>query len=287
MSSDLDQAAEIIQERAGFDPVEIAIVVGAGLMEAIEPLENEIAISYDELPGFPKMKSLGQENRLVIGNLEGVRIACLKGREHVYENGNANAMALPLEVLTLLGAGSLILTSACGSVDADLFPGALAVQTDHINLSGLNPLVGAHGDGGIVSLSRAYDERLNARMKRAAASSGTTFHEGVLMCFSGPSFETPAEVKMARTIGVQMIGHTGVNEVILARRLGVRVCSIAAITYFGAGFNKSDPSYIEARDVARQAAIGMRRLIRAFLRIKEGAYAAESTRTSILRKPIG
>lgn len=100
------------------------------------------------------------------------------------------------------------------------------------------------------------------------------------------SFETPAEVKMARTLGVQMVGYTGVNEVILARRLGLRVCSLAAITYFGAGFNKSDPTYIETREVARQATIGMRRLIRAFLRIKEGAYAAESARQSILRKPI-
>lgn len=137
----------------GFDPVEIAIVVGAGLMEAIEPLENEISISYDELPGFPKTKSLGQENRLAIGSMEGVRIACLKGREHVYEFGSPNAMSLPLEVMTLLGAGSLILTSTCGSVD-DLFPGALAIQTDHINFNGYNPLVGAHGDGGIISLTR-------------------------------------------------------------------------------------------------------------------------------------
>ena len=161
---------------------------------------------------------------------------------------------------------------------------ALVAITDHININGLNPLVGAHNDGGSISLTKAYDERLNARLKRAAAAAGITLREGVFMWFSGPSFETPAEVKMARTLGATIVGNTGVSEIILARRLGLRACSVAAVTYFGAGFNKSDPTYIETREVARQSAIGLRRLIRSFLRTKEGAYAAESTKPSLLRK---
>lgn len=283
MTADLDVAADIIRNRAGGGDVEIAVVVGAGLNDCVEALENEASIPYADLPGFPQVRSLGQENRLVIGDMEGVRVACLKGREHYFENGNPAAMSFPLEVMTLLGASSLIVTSTCGSVDADLYPGTLALVTDHINFNAMNPLIGTHNDGGILSLTKAYDERLNARMKRAATTSGIALRECVQMWFSGPSFETPAEVRMARTLGAQAVGHSGVAEIILARRLGLRSCSLAAMSHFGAGFNKSDPAYIESRDVARQAAIGLRRLLRSFMRTKEGAFAAEG-KPSLLRK---
>lgn len=285
MTSELEQAAEIIQQRAGSAPVEFAAIIGASFNEGVDQLENEISIPYEDLPGFPRTRTFGQENRLVIGELDGSRIALLKGREHYFEQGNPAAMAVPLEVMTLLGAGWVIVTSYCGSVDADHYPGTLALVTDHINFNGVNPLIGAHGDGGIVSLGKAYDERLNARMKRAATVAGITLREGVMMWLSGPSFETAAEAKAARILGAHVLGMSGVSEVILCRRLGLRVCSVSAVSYFGAGFNNSNPTYIEARDVARQSAISLRRLIRAFVRTKEGAFAPEA-KPSLLRKPI-
>ncbi len=284
MTDDLDAATAIIQSRAGSGEVEIAIAIGAGLGDAVEHLENEVSIPYEDLPGFPKIKTLGQENRLIIGELEGVRVVFLKGRNQYSDTGRSDDMALPLGVATVLGAGTFLITGTCGSVDADLFPGGLVTITDHINLNGLNPLIGANNDGGVISLTKAYDERLNARLKRSAAASGIALKEGVYMWFSGPTFETPAEIKMARLLGANVVGSAGISEMILARRLGVRACLVSAVTHFGAGFHKSDPSQIEARDMARQAAISLRRLIRTFLRTKEGAYAAESKPTSILRK---
>ena len=284
MNDDLDAATKIIQSRAGPGEVEIAIVVGAGLGEAVERLDNEVSIPYEDLPGFPMIKTQGQENRLVIGELEGVRIACLKGRNQYSDTGRSDDMALPLEAMTFLGAGTFLITGTCGSVDADLFPGALVTVTDHINLNGLNPLIGVNNDGGIISLSKTYDERLNARLKRSAAAAGIAMKEGVYMWFSGPTFETPAEIKMARILGATVVGSAGISEMILARRLGVRACRVSAVSHFGAGFHKSDPSQIEARDFARQSAISLRRLIRTFLRTKEGVYAAESKPTSLLRK---
>ena len=286
MSSQLDVAAEIIQARVGLEPLQVAIILNAGLAESIEGLQNEIVIPYSDLPGFPKAQAFGQENRLIIGELEGVRIACLKGCSHFFESGDAVGMAVPLEIMTLLGVQTLLITATCGSVDADLYPGALAVVVDHINLTGVNPLFGGSNEGGTISLTKAYDERLALRMKRAALSGGLSLRDGVFMLFSGPSFETPAEIRMARTLGANMVGMSGVHEVILARRLGMRVCFVAATTYFGAGFNKSDPTSIETRVVARQATISLKRLIRSFLRTKEGSNYAAEDKPSILRKQL-
>ncbi len=284
MSDELEAASDIIRTRAGEAPIEMAVILSSGLVDAVGDLQNETVIPYADLPGFPLSRSFGQENKLQIGELEGVRIACLKGRSHYFETGSAAGMALPLEVMAMLGVSTLMVTSTCGSVDADAYPGSLALVTDHINLSGMSPLHGASSEGSTFSLAKAYDERLLLRMKRAALSAGVTLRDGVYMQFPGPTFETPAEVRMARMIGANMIGMSGVHEVVLARRLNLRTCFVGAITYFGAGFNKSDPNYLETRVMARQAAIGLRRLIRSFLVTKEGPYVADTPRPSILRK---
>jgi purine-nucleoside phosphorylase len=286
MSEHIDLASDVIRERAGDAPIEIAIILSAGLSDAVGDLENEVVIPYADLPGFPQSRSFGQENTLHIGNLEGVRIACLKGRSHHFESGNSTGMALPLELMALHGVQTLLVTTTCGSVDADTYPGSMAIVTDHINLSGNSPLHGESSEGNTFSLSKAYDERLLLRMKRAALSAGVTLRDGVYMQFPGPTFETPAEARMARMIGAHLIGMSGLSEVILARRLNLRTAFIGAVSYFGAGFHKSEPNYLEMRVVARQAAISLRRLIRAFLVTKEGQFAAEPTRPSILRKQI-
>ncbi len=265
-------AADIINERAGFDPVEVAVVLGTGLGNVTDSLEDAVAIPYADLPGFPEVGVSGHDGRLVIGKQEGTRIAYMQGRSHYYEKGDSRCMAAPLETLALLGVHTLILTASVGSLKADFYPGTMVLITDHINFNGLNPLIGVANDGGFVSLTDAYDQRLIKRMKRATISAGVTLHEGVYMWYSGPSFETPAEIKMARMLGADVVGMSVVPEVILARRLALRVSGLAMVTNFGAGFQGGNPTHAGTRETAAQATIVLKRLIRSFLKTKEEAW---------------
>lgn len=270
-----EAAAEVIQARGALEPIEYAFVLGTGLGSVLEAVDDQVVIPYSDIPGFPQANISGHEGRLVIGTQDGLRVAYMVGRAHYYETGDPRCMAVPLEALALLGAHSLFLTATAASLRADFFPGTLALITDHINFSGLNPLIGLASDGGFVSLTETYDQRLSKRLKRATIRGGVTLHEGIYMWMSGPSFETPAEIKMARMLGADFVGMSIVPEAILARRLGLRVAAITAITNFGAGFSGGNPSHSETREVAMQGAIGLRRLVRAFLKTKEDAWGGD------------
>ena len=270
MSEDnLMAAADVVQARGFTGTISVGIILGSGMASAVEGIEEIVSIPYAELPGFPELSVSTHVPTLVIGTLGGVTVACMLGRAHYYEKGDNRAMAIPLELMAMLGAQHVILTNASSSLNADLVPGSLALITDHINFSGMNPLIGQGGDAGFVSMVDAYDVRLLRRCKISAGIAGVTVREGVYMCTSGPSFETPAEVRMARSFGADMIGTSTVPETIIARALGLRVTGISAITNFAAGFRGADPDYAGARAVARQAAISLRRLLPAFLAAKE------------------
>ena len=269
MSEQSDAAFEVIQSRGVTDGVDVAFILGTGLGNMADAVENPVTIPYADLPGFPELTVSGHDGNLVIGKQEGVNVAYMQGRAHFYERGQPNCMEVPLETLALLGAQIVVMTAAVGSLNAEFYPGNLMLVTDHINLNGKNPLIGAKGDGGFVSLVDAYDARLQRRFKRATLSSGVNIREGVYMWFSGPTFETPAEVKMARMLGADVVGMSIVPEVILARRIGLRAAAVVIISNFGAGFQGGNPSHTETRQVAAQGAITLKRLIRGFLRIKE------------------
>jgi purine-nucleoside phosphorylase len=175
-------------------------------------------------------------------------------------------MRVPLGMLCELGAPPLILTNAAGSLKPQMPPGSLAVITDHINLNGPNPLVGDAGDGRFVPMVDAYDPSLRAGLTRAAAAEGLSLGEGVYMWFSGPSFETPAEIRMAQVMGADLVGMSTVPEVILARRHGLRVAGLSIVTNMGAGLHGGAPHHDETKDVAGRAAADLARLLRAFLR---------------------
>ncbi len=268
MSDIAENAAEVARSR-GATGVDIAFVLGTGLGNMAEAVENPIAIPYADLPGFPTLTVSGHDGHLVLGAQEGVGVAYMQGRAHYYEKGDPRCMETPLETLALLGAQIVVFTAAVGSVNADLYPGNLVMITDHINFSGLNPLIGAGGDGGFVAMAEAYDPRLARRFKRATLSSGVTLREGVYMWFSGPSFETPAEIKMAKALGADVVGMSVAPEVILARRLGLRVAAVVIVSNFGANFMGGNPSHLETRKTAAQGAIMLRRLIKSFLKIRE------------------
>jgi purine-nucleoside phosphorylase len=270
MTSDTEQALRILRNRGVEVPIEVGIVLGTGLGSITDGMAEVIEVPYADLPGFPQNTVSGHDGHLVTGLLEGLPVAVMRGRAHYYEHGHAGAMEPALRTLAALGCRSLLLTNSAGSLHPDWYPGSLALITDHINLSGTNPLVGALGDDRFVSLAEAYDGRLRARLKRAAAAASVpALREGVYMWFSGPSFETPAEIRMAKLLGADLVGMSTVPEVIIARRLEMRVAAISMITNFGTGIAGGNPSHGETKDVALSGAISLKRLLRAFMRMRE------------------
>lgn len=264
-----DSALKILSQYGIAPKIEVAVVLGTGLGQLSEAVEAPVAIGYAELPGFPTACVSGHAGQLVIGKLEGVKVALMQGRAHYYESGNAAAMAVAIETLAKLGVHTLILTNAAGSLHPEWHPGSLALVSDHINFSGTNPLIGFGEDRRFVNLNNAYDLRLRQRMKRASAASTIALHEGVYMWFCGPSFETPAEIRMARIVGADLVGMSTVPEAILGRYHDLRVVALSVITNFAAGIAGGQPSHRETKEKALSGAIALRRLLRTFLRMQD------------------
>ncbi len=265
MAETAARAAEILRA-AGFGGAHAcAIVTGTGLGRVAEILEAPAAVSYGEIPGFPQTGVTGHGGQLHRGLIAGRPVLIMEGRAHAYERGEAAAMRLPLTVLRMLGAERLLLTNASGSLMPEAGPGSLVLLTDHINLSGMNPLIGADDDARFVPMNNAYDPDLRARLARAAAALGLTLRAGVYAWFSGPSFETPAEVRMAGRLGADLVGMSTVPEVILARFLGLPVAAVSVVTNWAAGIAGGAPHHAETKAAARAAADDLADLIRAFV----------------------
>ncbi|WP_420960765.1 purine-nucleoside phosphorylase [Brucella sp. IR073] len=228
----------------------LAIVLGSGLGPLVDAVEDAVRIPYADLPGFPASGVSGHAGELVAGRLSGRPVIILSGRAHYYEHGNAAIMRPALETLKSLGIESLILTNAAGSVREDLAPGSVMLIDDHINYSGMNPLIGEPSDARFVGMTSAYDTELKHALETAAAKAGEALSKGVYMWFSGPSFETPAEIRMARVLGADAVGMSTVPEVILARFLGLRVAACSVITNYGAGMTGAELSHQETKDMA-------------------------------------
>jgi purine-nucleoside phosphorylase len=266
MTSHVDDAVAYLRSRIGGD-IDLAIVLGTGLGGFAEAVTDPVEVPYADIPGFPLGNVTGHAHRVVAGVLEGRRILVLQGRSHYYETGDPAIMRTPIETLKRLGVSTLLLTNAAGSLKRDIQPGQLCLISDHINMSGTNPLIGDRGDGRFVPMNDAYSPRLRNRMKRAAMSAGVRVHEGVYCWMSGPSFETPAEIKMIRSLGADLVGMSTVPETILARRFGMDVIAVSIVTNFGAGLEMATaPSHEETKQVASTGGIALRRLLNAFLK---------------------
>lgn len=248
----------------GIARVDLAMVLGTGLGGLAGALEAATAVPYDALDGFPRPRVGGHAGRLLVGRLQGRRVAIMQGRAHYYERGDAQAMGLAIKTLAGLGARALILTNAAGSLRPDMAPGSLALIGDHLNLAGVNPLIGDPSDARFVSMNAAYDPALRAAMRNAAARIGVALPESVYAWFSGPSFETPAEVRMAGRLGADLVGMSTVPETLLARRFGLRVAALSAITNAAAGLDAVAPTHGQTQAVAARAAGDLARLLVAF-----------------------
>ncbi len=239
----------LIRKLEGFAP-RIAMVLGSGLGDFAKEVDDAISIPYTDLPGFPRGGVSGHAGAIVAGYVAGIPVLVLAGRVHYYEHGEAGAMRPVLETLSGFGITHLLLTNAAGSVREDMPPGSVMIIEDHINFSGSNPLFGEPTDKRFVGLTNAYDEGMRKALEAAAVKAGVDIKKGVYMWFSGPSFETPAEIRMARIIGADAVGMSTVPEVILARFLDMKVAACSVVTNYAAGMTGQELSHHETKEMA-------------------------------------
>jgi purine-nucleoside phosphorylase len=244
----------------------IAIILGSSLGSFADAVKDSVRIPYSQLTGFPVPKISGHAGELVVGNVGGKEIVILAGRAHAYESGNPAVMRPVIEALKAAGIDTLILTNAAGSLNPKMRPGSIMMLTDHINQAGMNPLIGSHGDENFVPMTDAYDPKLQKAMKAAAKSEKLKLHQGVYVWYSGPSFETPAEIRMFRMIGGTAVGMSTVPETILARRFGLRVAALSVITNLAAGIEGASPSHEETKREGAKAAEHVKTLLTRFLK---------------------
>ena len=261
----MSKSVEIIRNRAGDARIDVALILGSGLGHLAHAVDG-VAIPYDDLPGFPHVSVSGHNPSLHVGLLEGKRVAVLGAREHYYEKGNPAAMRVALETLKTLGAGSLIATNAAGSLRADIRPGDLMLLSDHINFSGLNPLIGEPTDARFVPMTDAHNPAMRADLKKAAQAEGVALPEGVYAWYSGPSFETPSEIRAIKILGGDAVGMSTVPEVILARFLGLKVAAISTITNMAAGLSDEKISHEHTKAMAPLGAAKLEKILRRYLR---------------------
>jgi purine-nucleoside phosphorylase len=263
----LDALEAAVRARSDLVP-EVGIVLGSGLGGLADDLEESVAIPFAELPGWPAATAPGHAGRLLLGGLGGRPVAMLQGRFHLYE-GNAPGLVIqPVLLFGRLGAKVVVLTNAAGGLDPAFGPGTLMVISDHINLTGLNPLTGPNADAigeRFTDLTDAWSPRLRERLHRAGGVEGVELEEGVYVGLTGPNYETPAEVRMYAAMGGHAIGMSTVMECIAARWAGLEVAGVSLVTNAGAGYSGEPLTHEEVMAAGAEAGPRLARVIRRFV----------------------
>ena len=232
----LDEAVAAVCARTGLQP-QVGVVLGSGLGAFADTLTDAVSVPFSEIPHFPASTVAGHGGALVVGRSRGVTVAVMKGRVHFYEGYPLADVVFPVRVLGRLGVRTLVVTNAAGAINPVFAPGELMVIEDHVNLLG-NPLLGSNEEAlgpRFPDMSEAYDRRLRDAAEAACAAAGVKSHRGVYVAMTGPSYETPAEIRMARVLGADAVGMSTVPEVIAARHMGVRVVGLSCLTNMAAG----------------------------------------------------
>lgn len=251
----ITQSKDFIQKQTNLKP-EIALILGSGLGGVADSLANKIVIPYQDIPNFPLSTVDGHGGNLVLGELEGKKIVAMQGRFHYYEGYSLAEVTFPVRVLAALGARTLIVTNAAGGVNRSFEPGDLMLIADHINLMGTNPLLGPHHPSlgeRFPDMSEAYSLRLRALAKTVAQEEQIKIQEGVYCAFSGPSYETPAEIRFLERLGGDAVGMSTVPEVIVANHAKMEVLGISCITNMAAGVNEQKLNHQEVMEVGQKA----------------------------------
>lgn len=235
---------------------EIGIILGSGLGGLADEIENGVVIPYEDIPFFSKSDAVGHANELVIGNLEGKTVVAMKGRYHFYEGYSLDEVTFPVRVMKALGIEKLIVTNACGAVNTDFNPGELMLITDHLNLVGINPLIGKNNDDlgtRFPDVSEVYNREMRNTALQVARENDITLREGVYGWWSGPVYETPAEIRMIRILGADAIGMSTVPEAVVAIHSGIKVLGISCLTNMACGILDEPLSHKDVIEVAAKS----------------------------------
>jgi len=246
----IEEAAAFIRKTTDIRP-EIGLILGSGLGVLGDELEDAVTIPYEDIPHFPVSTVEGHAGELLIGKLQGRNVVLMRGRFHMYEGYEPERTAFPVRVMKALGVNTLLVTNAAGGVNLGYKPGNLMLIADHINLTGRNPLIGPNDNALGVrfpDMSEAYSSRLRKVAKDTAAELGFSVQEGVYVGLLGPNYETPAEIRMLRTLGVDAVGMSTVSEVIVARHSGIEVLGISCISNMAAGILDQPLSHEEVME---------------------------------------
>ena len=260
-------ATAAVRERVGETAPRVGIVLGSGLGALADAVESPSRIRYGEIPGFPEPTVAGHAGELVLGMLEGQPVVLQAGRFHLYEGHEPHTVALPARVLAELGIEVLVVTNAAGGLRATFRPPLLMLIADQLNLMWRNPLLGAAVDGEerFPDMSDPYDRELRALARQVACEQGVALEEGTYAALTGPSYETPAEIRMLQRIGADAVGMSTVPEVLAARARGIRVLGISSITNAGAGLSGAVLSHDEVLEAGRALAADLETVVRGVL----------------------
>ncbi len=256
-----------VRERTSLVP-EVGIVLGSGLGGLADDLEDPVAIPFDALPGWPAATAPGHVGRLLLGQLGGRPVVMLQGRFHLYEGNDPGLVVQPVLLFHGLGARIVVLTNAAGGLDPTFGPGTLMVMSDHINLTGRTPLLGPNADAlgpRFPDMTDAWSPRLRARLQAAGATEGVDLAEGIYVGLIGPTYETPAEVRMLASLGGHAVGMSTVLECIAARWVGLEVCGVSLVTNAGAGYTGEPLTHAEVLESGATAGPRLARVIRRFV----------------------
>ena len=273
------KAAQAIGKRAGSRQPAVAVILGSGLGGLANAIENAVRIRFGDIPGFPEATVVGHEGVAIVGNLGERDVVALSGRFHMYEGHPAALAAFPVRVFHAMGVRELFVSNAAGGISSRLAVGDLMIISDHLNLMGANPLVGAaqEGETRFPDMTDAYDPGLRKVLRTTAEKLDIPLREGVYAGLLGPSYETPSEVKMLRLLGADAVGMSTVPEVIMARALGIRVAGISCITNAAAGVTGSALSHAEVLEATRRVSGAFEALVTEYL-ARSPARQASSAR---------
>ena len=249
-------------------PPAVAVVLGSGLGGFADELANAVEIPYREIPGWPRSTAVGHAGKLVFGELEGINLAVLAGRAHLYEGYTPARVTYAMRVMHLLGVKSVVLTNAAGGINLDYEQGALVLISDHINLQGVNPLAGANEEEfgpRFPDMSEPYSARYRKIARQAAAELGIDLKEGVYAAMLGPSYETPAEIRFLRTVGADLVGMSTVAETIVCNHMGMQVLAISCVTNMAAGILPQRIDHDEVLETGRRVRDTFVRLLKSVI----------------------
>ena len=255
LSTRIQNAIDYIRTRIDAEP-SVGMILGSGLGDFADTLDDRLVIPFTDIPDFPAATVPGHTGAFVFGTKHGKSVVCLQGRLHYYEGHPMDVLTMPVRIMSKLGVKLLILTNAAGGVNKEYRPGDLMLITDHINYSGMNPLIGAHEEDfgpRFPDVTDLYSAALRLKVKLAAVEAGIILRQGVYMMFSGPSYETPAEIRMARILGADAVGMSTVPEAIVAAQCGIKVLGISCITNLAAGVSPNKLSHQEVMETAAMA----------------------------------